>query len=149
LGNALTEIVALFEKDSSVSGRVKIDLFTITNAYIEIDPMQLRQVIWNLLINSAESIEDEGKIKISANILKNKRIQVEIADDGCGMDEQTLKSIFNPFFTTKVKGTGLGLSIVYRILETYDCRMDVKSEPGIGSLFTLYFKLIDPPAKPQ
>jgi two-component system sensor histidine kinase HydH len=149
LGNALTEIVALFEKDSSVSGRVKIDLCTIANAYIEIDPMQLRQVIWNLLINSAESIEDEGKIKISANILKNKRIQVEIADDGCGMDEQTLKSIFNPFFTTKVKGTGLGLSIVYRILETYDCRMDVKSEPGIGSLFTLYFKLIDPPAKPQ
>jgi two-component system sensor histidine kinase PilS (NtrC family) len=68
---------------------------------------------------------------------------VEIADNGCGMDEKTVKSIFNPFYTTKPNGTGLGLSIVYRIIETYDCRLDVHSEPGIGSTFTLYFKQID------
>ena len=69
---------------------------------------------------------------------------VAIADDGCGMDAQTVKTIFNPFFTTKPNGTGLGLSIVYRILETYDCRMDVQSKLGQGSTFTLYFKPVDP-----
>jgi two-component system sensor histidine kinase PilS (NtrC family) len=69
---------------------------------------------------------------------------VSIADNGCGMDEQTVKTIFNPFFTTKPNGTGLGLSIVYRILETYDSRMDVQSKLGQGSIFTLYFKPIDP-----
>ena len=148
LGEALTEMVTLFEKDGSVDQRIKVDLITIANAFIEIDPLQLRQVIWNLLLNGAESIDNEGRIKISVQKLKNERIIVKIADDGSGMDEQTVKSIFNPFFTTKPSGTGLGLSIVYRILETYDCRMDVQSKPGLGSVFTLYFKPVDPVTKP-
>ncbi len=143
LGDALTEMVTLFEKDGSIGMRVKVDLDTISDAYIEIDPLQLRQVIWNLLLNGAESIENEGRIKIIVQKHKSERIMVAIADDGCGMDEQTLKTIFNPFFTTKPNGTGLGLSIVFRILETYDCRMDVQSKPGQGSTFTLYFKPVD------
>jgi len=148
LGEALTEMVTLFEKDGSVDQRIKVELITIANAFIEIDPLQLRQVIWNLLLNGAESIDNEGRIKISVQKIKNERIIVEIVDDGSGMDEQTVKSIFNPFFTTKPSGTGLGLSIVYRILETYDCRMDVRSKPGLGSVFTLYFKPVDPVTKP-
>jgi two-component system sensor histidine kinase PilS (NtrC family) len=148
LGEALTEIVILFEKDHSVGQRIRVDLATIADAFVEVDPLQLRQVVWNLLLNGAESIENEGSIKISVSRRKNERIVVEIADDGCGMDEKTLKSIFNPFFTTKPNGTGLGLSIVYRILETYDCRLDVKSKPGAGSIFSLHFKPIDPTARP-
>ena len=96
-----------------------------------------------MLLNSAEAIEREGRIRIAVRKLRNQRVAVEIADDGCGMDEKTVKSIFNPFFTTKVSGTGLGLSIVYRILETYDARLDVRSDPGLGSTFTLYFKMAD------
>jgi two-component system sensor histidine kinase PilS (NtrC family) len=147
LGEALNEIVTLFEKDNSVDQRVKINLDIVSDATIEIDPLQLHQVVWNLLLNAAESIDNEGTITISILKLKNERVKVEIADDGCGMDEQTIKSIFNPFFTTKSKGSGLGLSIVYRILETYDCRLDVKSKPGEGSIFILYFKMIDPAPK--
>lgn len=148
LGDALTEIVMLFEKDSSVDQRINVELTTIADAFIEIDPLQLRQVVWNLLLNGAESIENEGTIKISVSKRKNERIVVEISDNGCGMDATTLRAIFNPFFTTKSNGTGLGLSIVYRILETYDCRMDVKSNPGRGSVFTLYFKPVDPSPTP-
>jgi two-component system, NtrC family, sensor histidine kinase HydH len=144
LGEAIAEMVTLFEKDGSIGLRVKVDLDIVSDANIEIDPMQLRQVIWNLLLNGAESIENEGRIKISVKNLKNEQVTVVIADDGCGMDEQTVQSIFNPFFTTKPNGTGLGLSIVYRILETYDCRMDVQSKLGQGSIFTLYFKPVDP-----
>ena len=149
LGEAMAEIVTLFEKDSSVGQRIKLDLNINTDAYIEIDPLQLRQVVWNLLLNGAESIDNGGRIKISVKKLKNEKIMVEVADTGCGMDDQTVKSIFNPFFTTKPNGTGLGLSIVYRILETYDCRMDVQSKPGQGSIFTMYFKPVDPVLKPQ
>ena len=64
LGDAMTEMVTLFEKDGSIGQRVKVDLDIISDAYIEIDPLQLRQVIWNLLLNGAESIENEGRIKI-------------------------------------------------------------------------------------
>jgi two-component system sensor histidine kinase PilS (NtrC family) len=140
LEHALTEILTLFEKNGSFDGRISLSLSTIGNAYIDIDPLQFRQVIWNLLLNGAESIETEGHLSVTVSHGKNDRIVVEIADDGCGMDEGTVQAIFNPFFTTKANGTGLGLSIVYRILEAYDCRMDVKSKPGQGSVFSLYFK---------
>ena len=146
LSAAFSEIVTLFEKDNSVGQRINIQLATIRNAFIEIDPLQLRQVVWNLLLNGAESIDGEGKITIAISKNKNKWIKVEIADNGCGMDEETVDSIFNPFFTTKPDGTGLGLSIVYRILETYGCRLDVKSMPGEGSTFSLYFKPLETPA---
>ena len=144
LATALNEIVTLFEKDDSLDQRVKVDLTTIANTFIEIDPLQLRQVVWNLLLNGAESIANEGVIKITVQKRKNDWIIVEIADDGCGMDDKTVKAIFNPFFTTKPNGTGLGLSIVYRILETYGCRMDVQSKPGSGSVFTLHFPRVAP-----
>ncbi len=147
LGEALNEIVTLFEKDDTFDQRIKVELDAIPNTYIEIDPLQLRQVVWNLLLNGAESIESEGTIRISVHRRKNEWIAVEIADNGCGMDEATAKAIFNPFFTTKPNGTGLGLSIVYRILETYGSRLDVRSQSGSGSVFTLHFKMIDPTSK--
>lgn len=147
LGNALTEIATLFEKDSSVRQRINVALTINDDVFVSIDPLQLHQVIWNLLSNGAEAIENEGQINIIVRKLKNERVMVEITDNGCGMDEKAVKSIFNPFFTTKPNGTGLGLSIVYRILETYDCRLDVHSEPGLGSTFTLYFKQISPTNK--
>ena len=144
LNTALAEIVTLFEKDGSIDQRIKVTLTALDDAYIEIDPLQFRQVVWNLLLNGAESIDGEGTLTISVKTIKNKWITVEIADSGCGMDDNTLKAIFNPFFTTKPDGTGLGLSIVYRILETYGYRLDVQSTPGKGTVFILYFKPTDP-----
>ena len=140
---ALSEIVILFEKDDSVNQRIEIKLTTIPDAFIEIDPLQLRQVVWNLLLNGAESIDGDGVIALVVQKNKNNWITVDISDNGSGMDEETVKNIFNPFFTTKPDGTGLGLSIVYRILETYGSRMDVKSVPGQGSTFSLYFKAVN------
>jgi two-component system sensor histidine kinase PilS (NtrC family) len=146
LNAALAEIVTLFEKDGSIDQRIRVTLKASGDAYIEIDPLQLRQVVWNLLLNGAESIEGEGTLDISVKKTKKRWISVEIADSGCGMDDNTLKAIFNPFFTTKPDGTGLGLSIVYRILETYGYRLDVQSTPGQGSVFTIYFRPAAPAA---
>jgi signal transduction histidine kinase len=72
-------------------------------------------------------------------------VEVTVKDDGCGMSNETISRIFDPFFTTKTHGTGLGLSVVYRLLESYNGRMDVQSQQGQGSIFTIYLKRIDPP----
>ncbi len=146
LDKALIETSELFEKDSSTDGRIATSKNIELGVWISIDPVHLRQILWNLLLNAAEAIEGEGTIGIEMYRLKNKQACIKISDDGCGMSLDQIKTIFDPFFTTKSNGTGLGLSIVHRILEAYDSRLDVESEVNKGSTFTLKFKQIEAPA---
>jgi len=116
--------------------------------WVDMDPSHLRQVLWNLLINAAEAIEGPGQIRIELAGAKGRQASLKIIDSGVGMSPETLASIFDPFFTTKVNGTGLGLSIVHRILEAYDCRLDVGSTRGQGTTFSLHFHRLEAPAQP-
>jgi len=145
LDKVLIETTELFEKDGSTDGRISTTKNIESGIWIEMDPVHLRQILWNLLLNAAEAIDGVGKISIEMYGLKNKDAWVKIIDDGCGMSRETLKSIFDPFFTTKTSGTGLGLSIVQRILQAYDSRLDVDSEPNRGTSVTLKLKQINPP----
>ena len=110
------------------------------------DPMHLRQILWNLLINASEAINGQGIIKIGMQTSKNKQAIIKISDNGCGMSRADLNHIFDPFFTTKASGTGLGLSIVHRTLEAYDALLDVESEINKGTTFVLQIKQIEHPA---
>jgi signal transduction histidine kinase len=115
------------------------------------DPQRLRQVFWNLLINAAQAIRDGGSIGISAAPGSGNHAEeavIRISDTGTGIAEENLQSIFDPFFTTKSDGTGLGLAIVYRIIDDLGGSIDVKSEPGKGSIFTirLPFESLSPAA---
>ena len=145
LDRAVLEAAELFEKDGSNNGRITISQKVTPNIWITMDPGHLHQILWNLLLNAAEAIEDEGNIAIEMFPLKNKNVCVKITDDGCGMSKETLMSIFDPFFTTKPNGTGLGLSIVHRILEAYNAWLNVESELNKGTSVTLNFKQIAPP----
>ena len=145
LDKVLIETTELFEKDGSTDGRISASTNIESGIWVEMDPVHLRQILWNLLLNAAEAIDGEGKISIEMYGLRNKDAWVKISDDGCGMSRETLKSIFDPFFTTKTSGTGLGLSIVHRILQAYDARLDVDSEPNKGTSVTLKLKQINPP----
>jgi two-component system sensor histidine kinase PilS (NtrC family) len=147
LDKALRETVELFGKKGDTGKRVATTLQTQPGIWICMDPAHLRQILWNLLVNATEAIEDAGEIQVELALAKDRQACLTIADSGIGMAPETLKSIFAPFFTTKPAGTGLGLSIVHRILEAYDCRLDVESEPGRGSTFILRLKQIDPPAR--
>lgn len=126
---------------------------------ISIDPTQIDQILVNVCVNARDAIEGVGKIVIeSANttfdqaycdlhpgFLPGDYVQLAISDDGAGMDSETMKNIFEPFFSTKErgKGTGLGLATVYGIIKQNGGFINVYSEPGKGSTFRLYFPCRD------
>jgi two-component system sensor histidine kinase PilS (NtrC family) len=145
LSGALMETMELFEKDSSGLGSITIHKSLIPNVWIEMDLAHLRQVLWNLLLNATESINGLGRIDILMILSKNRTIDVQISDNGCGIPDNMVHSIFDPFFTTKPNGTGLGLSIVHRIVESHNSILEVESEEDKGTTFTLRFKQIPSP----
>ncbi len=113
------------------------------------DAGHLRQILWNLFLNATESIEGEGRIKISIFRLNELHACIRISDTGCGIPEKTLKIMFDPFFTTKSSGTGLGLSIVHRLIESNNGLLEVKSIPGKGTDFLLKFREAENPKDPS
>ena len=145
LGPALLSAVELFEKDPSIRDRISIRKDICQGIWIEMDPMHLQQVCWNLLVNAAEAISGIGQVRIEVSSPGKRQACVRISDDGCGMTAATIQSIFDPFFTTKPTGTGLGLSIVQRILDPYRARLDIESKPDCGSTFCMTFNRIAPP----
>lgn len=103
---------------------------------ISVVPDQLLQVFVNILINALDAIEGNGIIRVNS-YSNNEFIYVEIIDDGCGMDKDTVTKIFDPFYTTKEvgKGTGLGLSVSYGIIKKFHGDIIVESDKGKGSKF--------------
>ena len=135
LNKAIIEITDLFEKDSTHSKRFILQKDLFPDVWVLIDPTHFSQVLWNLLLNAAEAIEDDGCIEMKTIAIKNSSVQIQVRDNGCGMHPEVVQSIFDPFYTTKPQGTGLGLSIVHRILESYNSRLDVDTKPGKGTIF--------------
>lgn len=102
----------------------------------------LEQVFVNIMMNASEAMEGEEKGNISISSSLNQEgdsVVISFKDDGYGMDEDTMRHIFDPFFSTKRNrgGTGLGLSIAYRIIKEHDGEIDVDSAPGKGTAFTI------------
>ncbi len=107
-------------------------------SHVRADPEQLSRVFLNLFNNALEALPDRnGKITVTAHRNDSGEIVVELSDNGCGMDRETVKKIFNPFFTTRDNGLGLGLAIVKKTLEEIGGWIEVDSAPGEGTRFTL------------
>jgi len=96
------------------------------------DHGQLYRAFLNIFINAFQSMENGGRIDVHVRD-EQKRYRVEIEDTGCGISQENLKRIFNPFFTTKDKGTGLGLSIVRKIIEGHKGTITIESQEGKGT----------------
>jgi signal transduction histidine kinase len=99
---------------------------------------QINQVFMNILTNAVQAIEESGTITITT-YPNGENVVVEVEDTGIGIAPDDLKHVFDPGFTTKGVGvgTGLGLSIAFRIVEGHNGSLDVESEPGKGTKFTL------------
>ncbi len=121
---------------------------------VKMDPSQIDQMLANLCVNARDAISDVGRIIIETGnssfdsnyctshtyVEPGEYVALVVSDDGCGMDKETLVHIFEPFFTTKGvgEGTGLGLATVYGIVKQNNGFINVYSEPGQGTTFTIY-----------
>jgi two-component system NtrC family sensor kinase len=114
---------------------------------IEADKGQLQQVLLNILNNALAAVSDGGEINIAVAQQGEDNVAISIADEGVGIASEDIKRIFEPFFSTKgEKGTGLGLSITYGIVQKMGGQIDVESEPGQGTTFTIILPRKRPPA---
>ena len=152
LNEILKESSAMFhrtKKELTVHGKYEKDLRTV-----EIDRGQIEQVLLNLYVNAWHAMPAGGELYLeTANITLDgnhaavhgvspgEYVRVSVADTGMGMEEETMKRIFDPFFTTKEmgRGTGLGLAMVYGIMKGHRGFVEVRSKPGHGTTFTLFF----------
>ncbi|MDT8446533.1 MAG: PAS domain S-box protein [bacterium] len=105
---------------------------------VECYPQQINQVFLNLIINAAQAIETQGKITLTTES-SGGEVRIRVADTGAGIKPEHLPKLFEPFFTTKDvgRGTGLGLSVTYNIVKGHSGKIEVKSQLGQGTEFTL------------
>jgi len=101
------------------------------------DPAQLEQVFGNLMRNAVQAMPDGGRLVVQTEREDWEWLAVSIADTGVGIPEENLEKIFEPLFTTRAKGIGLGLAIVKTLVEGHGGAIEVESEVGKGSTFTL------------
>lgn len=124
-----------------------INCFKTTNlkeALIYADPLQIEQVLINLVSNSIDAVGENGQIEISLKKQNEDELKLSVEDNGCGIGKDKIDHIFSPFFTTKstTKGTGLGLYITKNICNTHNIDISCTSKVAVGTNFTLKIKNI-------
>jgi len=152
IGNLISDMVHMLEVSISKKAVLRFNQAKDLPP-VEVDATQIRQVLMNLVINASEAIGDKsGVIAISTgamvvdrdylaetwldeNLVEGLYIFIEVADSGCGMDGETIKRVFDPFYTTKFMGRGLGMAAVLGIVRGHNGTIKLYSEPGKGSTF--------------
>jgi signal transduction histidine kinase len=107
---------------------------------INIDPDQIKQVVVNIITNAVEAMPEGGRLLIAARE-KDKFLEVEVSDTGCGIPQESMDEIFDPLFTTKAKGIGLGLAMCKAIIDRHEGNIAVESKVGEGTTFSLRLPL--------
>lgn len=125
---------------AEIPASIQLNIDVPENIQIRIDPQRIQQVLINLIINAVHAMEKGGVLSITAFMQKDgNTFCFQVQDTGIGISGENLKKIFDPFFTTKDigVGTGLGLSTSHGIVEQHGGKIEVISEPGKGTTFTV------------
>ncbi len=153
LNQLLEEVLCLEEQAAEVSNIRVLRFYDPSLPDILGDENQLKQVFLNLVKNAREALSKspQGKIEVSTNLfteyqLKTEKgqairlIEVGIKDNGSGMEDEVLRNLFSPFFTTKKRGSGLGLAISHRIITEHQGFIQVESAPQHGTVFKVFLR---------
>ena len=156
LGSVVDDLVGMFEVARPEGVEIEVEIGTKRTALA--DPTQVRQILWNLILNAVQAMPEGGRIRISVEEAAGEPqegasegrndakggadfVEVTVADTGVGIAPEVLERIFDPFFTTKPEGSGLGLATVHRIVEANGGSLRVESLVGEGTALRVRFPL--------
>ena len=117
--------------------------------YVKADPNQLEQLFHILIENSIDSMKGKGTIKVSCTLIHDlentniKWVEIEFSDNGCGISEENLSKVFEPYFTTKVDGTGFGLALAHKIIKDHNGKINIYSKENIGTTIRILLPATD------
>jgi signal transduction histidine kinase len=139
LEDLIERVLSFHRKEAEYRGiAIRVDVPEVVPT-IESDPGRLQQIFLNLVGNAFQAMEAGDSLDIAARYQEPGAVRVEVMDTGYGIPKENLQRVFEPFFTTKGErhGTGLGLSITYNLVHKLGGTIDVKSEVGVGTTFTV------------
>lgn len=143
LRKSVEEVLVLLRNipGRSVNG-IRLENSVDESHRFKVDPRQLKQILWNLILNAVDSVEGSGRVEIRSSEAEKageKLVRLEVEDSGKGIPDAVKGRIFDPFFTTKPEGTGLGLALVYQMVKAHGGCVGVESMEGHGSTFWVEF----------
>jgi len=135
---------------------VEIDFSGVPSIACDVDPVQMHQVLTNLLMNALHAMQGPGKVLIEAGVVRGRPpatpgmadcdwVRVDVRDSGAGITPEVLPHILEPFFTTEDVGggTGLGLSVSWGIVQEHGGWIQVDTQPGMGSTFSVFLPRVE------
>jgi signal transduction histidine kinase len=136
LSDVIQELVDFYEPSARQAG-IEVRVFLPADLPpIRLDADLFKQALLNLLLNAAQAMPQGGEITIQAE-RQDREIKLQLIDTGVGMKPEVMAQIFRPFYSTRAGGTGLGLPTTKRIIELHGGRIEVQSEEGRGTMFTI------------
>lgn len=143
-----SESVELFRNSENWSKKVQVIVDFKKDIILESDPEQIKQILWNLLLNASEAMSEGGMVYVSADVLNNGNysgpsqeiVKMSVRDTGDGFTERASHHLFTPFFTTKERGSGLGLATVKRIVDGLKGKITGQNHPDGGAEITIFLQ---------
>jgi signal transduction histidine kinase len=133
------EVVELASKSGRAASDVAVIFSGPEHAWVRADDAQLRQLVWNLVRNAVQASTAGDEVEVSVRIDgQPESVELNVKDQGIGIDEEAKKRLFDAFFTTRSKGTGVGLAVVKRIADEHGFGIDVESAQGRGAEFRVH-----------
>ena len=139
-------VVETFKHDQRYQGLVSVEVQCQAIEPVLVDPEQIRQVLWNLVLNAAQAMAGGGNIQIALSSI-GERVRLMVKDEGSGIPKSDIEKVFDPFYTRKTGGTGLGLATVDRVARDHGGEVWVRSEEGVGTTFAIWLPLKKPSVK--
>lgn len=146
LDEVIAEMIDFFTPKARASGIEIKTYFPSDLAMVSLDRDLFKQALLNLMLNAVQAMANGGELTFQARPDDNT-VRLDIIDTGCGMSAESLTNVFKPFYTTRPGGTGLGLPTTRRIVEMHGGRIEVQSELGKGTQFTVWLPVEETASK--